>query len=223
MGAMLSRFLMCCNTEHDGNGSELKVVQLTSDVLERPMVQPTHSLTQQDASWTPRTNSPNGRSRSVPSTPQQRHFKESIQLPKLRRYPVPPGFTSDDPEDLRRVELLRTYQEFVLDLHQGLHMTQLTANQEYSDIHCQLLEDLQTLKVDQSSGCIIEFPLTAVSKVYRIVKNDDRWYSTGTLPLTNAVHIVVVEFMRRKLAFVLNDMVAAQRFLMCIELLIRRA
>merc|ERR1711862_1019273 len=79
---------------------------------------------------------------------------------------------------------------------------------------------------------IIEFPLTAVSKVYRIVKNDDKWYSAGSLngptpmpplPLANAEHIVVVEFMRRKLAFVFNEIVAAQSFLMCMELLIRRA
>uniref|UniRef100_A0A7S2MBG6 Uncharacterized protein n=1 Tax=Alexandrium andersonii TaxID=327968 RepID=A0A7S2MBG6_9DINO len=126
---------------------------------------------------------------------------------------------------------MRCYREFVLDLHRGMHLTQLSATQEYSDIHCQVLEDLQTLKVDQGSGCIIEFPLSAVSKVYRIVKNDESWHSAGSLtgptpipplPLSNAEHIVVIEFMRRKLAFVFLDIAAAQRFLMCIELLIRR-
>jgi hypothetical protein len=140
--------------------------------------------------------------------------------------------SADDPEDLRRQELLRVYQDFVIELHKGLHMTQLTSHQDYSDIHCQILEDLQTLNVDQGNGCIIEFPLSAVSKVYRIVKNDDKWYSAGSLngptpmpplPLSNAEHIVVVEFMRRKLAFVFNEIEAAQRFLMCMELLIRRA
>merc|ERR1712093_714141 len=87
-------------------------------------------------------------------------------------------------------------------------------------------------KLDQSNGRIIEFPLTGVSKVYRIVKNDDKWYSAGSLtgasavpplPLSNAEHIVVVEFMRRKLAFVFKEMAHSQRFLMCMELLIRRA
>lgn len=181
---------------------------------------------------TPRSGCKGDRPKTSPITPRQRNFKERIKLPKLRRYPVPPGCSSDDPEEQRREELLRVYQEFVLDLHKGIHMTQLTSNQDYSDIHCQILEDLQTLKVDQGSGCIIEFPLSAVSKVYRIVKNDDKWYSAGSLtgptpmpplPLSNAEHIVVVEFMRRKLAFVFSDMGAAQRFLMCIELLIRRA
>merc|ERR1719321_2505265 len=113
-----------------------------------------------------------------------------------------------------------------------MHLTQLTVSQEYSDIHCQLHDDLQTLKVDQGSGCIIEFPLSAVSKSYRIVKNDNKWFSAGSLsgptplpplPLSNAEHIVVVEFLRRKLAFVFNEMAPAQNFLMCMELLIRRA
>lgn len=199
------------------------------------MAQPVHLLTQQDSfdmTVTPRTACKGDRPRTTPITPRQRSFKERIRLPKLRRYPVPPGCSTDDPEEHRREELLRAYQEFVLDLHKGIHMTQLTSNQDYSDIHCQILEDLQTLKVDQGSGCIIEFPLSAVSKVYRIVKNDEKWYSAGSLtgptpmpplPLSNAEHIVVVEFMRRKLAFVFSDMAAAQRFLMCIELLIRRA
>lgn len=119
-----------------------------------------------------------------------------------------------------------------MDLHKGIYMTQLTSTQDYSDVHCQVLEDLQTLKVDQGSGCIIEFPLGAVSKVYRIVKNDDRWFSAGSLngpppmpplPLSSAEHIVVVEFMRRKLAFVFSEIQVAQHFLMCMELLIRRA
>merc|ERR1719343_519155 len=170
--------------------------------------------------------------RNSPITPRQRHFRDRISLPKLRRYPLPPSCSPDDPEEIRQEELQRVYTEFVLDLHRGIHMTQLTSNQDYSDIHCQILEDLQTLKVDQGSGCIIEFPLSAVSKVYRIVKNDDKWYSAGTLtgpspmpplPLSSAEHIVVVEFMRRKLAFVFSDIKVAQRFLVCIELLIRRA
>merc|ERR1712190_217683 len=85
-----------------------------------------------------------------------------------------------------------------------------------------------TMKLDQNNGRIIEFPLTNVSKVYRIVKTDDKWYADGT-PMPEAANsanneqIVVVEFMRRKLAFVFKDMQVSQRFLICMELLIRRA
>merc|ERR1712151_567332 len=116
------------------------------------------------------------------------------------------------------------YQDFVLELHTGTYLTQLTSSRDYSDIHCQLMEDLQTLKLDQSSGRIIEFPLSGVSKVYRIVRDDERWYKVAnTMPTAPSEHIVVVEFMRRKLAFVFDEALRAQRFLTCMELLIRRA
>lgn len=234
---MISSFLQCCNC-HDDGGAEFQVIQLSSDVMETvQLVPPVHLLTSQDSfdmTMTPRTaTSVKGdKSYGLPVTERQRTLKDRIVLPMMRRYPVPHSSKPEDPEELRRKELLKVYQEFVLDLHKGVHMTQLTSNQDYSDIHCQILEDLQTLNVDQGSGCIIEFPLMAVSKVYRIVKNDDKWYSAGSLtgptpmpplPLSNAEHIVVVEFMRRKLAFVFNEISSAQNFLMCMELLIRRA
>jgi len=233
--AMFSRFLDCCKCDDYATG-EFQVISLSSDVMEMEcaLSQPVHLLTSQDSfDVTPRANlSKADRSRGLPVTERQQSLKDRIKLPSMRRYPVPPSCQPEDSEEWRRCELLRVYQEFVLDLHKGMHMTQLNSNQDYADIHCQILEDLQTLNVDQGSGCIIEFPLTAVSKVYRIVKNDDKWYSAGSLigptpmpplPLSNAEHIVVVEFMRRKLAFVFNEVVTAQSFLMCVELLIRRA
>jgi len=232
----LSKFLHCCTAGTDGGaGGEVKVVQLSSDVMDFHVLPPVHLLTRQDSfdtTVTPGSSRKSEKARTLPMTPRQQNFKDRVRLPVLRRYPIPPGCSPDDPDEQRQNELLRMYQEFVLDLHKGVHMTQLTSNQDYSDIHCQILEDLQTLKVDQGSGCIIEFPLSAVSKVYRIIKNDDKWYSAGSLngptpmpplPLSNAEHIVVVEFMRRKLAFVFTEIIAAQGFLTCMELLIRRA
>jgi hypothetical protein len=141
----------------------------------------------------------------------------------LHTYPVPPGSSSSpsEPEEERKRKLLQMFQEFALDMHKGMYMTQLTSNRDYSDIHCQLMDDMQTLQLDQSNGRIIEFPLTGVSKVYRIVKSDDKWYSAGSQLIGE--HIVVVEFMRRKLAFVFKELNASQRFLMGMELLIRRA
>jgi len=140
-------------------------------------------------------------------------------------------------------------------LHQGLHMTQLTPSQDYSDLHCQILDDLQTLKVELDSGCIVEFPLCQVSKVYRMCKSEDkpcpggrspicsaRWGTPRGVPTrassgvpnstistapteqaTGGEHIVVTEFTRRKLAFVFDDVPAAQHFYLCIELLVRWA
>lgn len=236
---MLNKFLKCCQGTHECSSpcsgtDELKVISLTSDVMEAQLVQPVHLLTRQDSFDLTAALGTDPKGLQYPEkrktnliTPRQKSFKDRLRLPQMRRYPVPPHCSPDDAEDYKRTELLRMYQEFGLDLHKGVHMTQLTANQDYSDIHCQILEDLQTLKVDQGSGCIIEFPLCAVSKVYRIVKNEDKWYSAASpsaaLPLSNAKHIVVVEFVRRKLAFVLAEIVSAQCFLLCMELLIRRA
>mmetsp|Transcript_65268 Transcript_65268/g.202297 ORF Transcript_65268/g.202297 Transcript_65268/m.202297 type:complete len:183 (+) Transcript_65268:102-650(+) len=127
--------------------------------------------------------------------------------------------------------LARAYEDFVLELHKGMRLTQLTAGREHSEVHVQLLLDAQTLQVDQGSGCLVEFPLEAVSRVYRVVCNDDRWYGAGSLlgpaplpplPLSSAEHIVVVEFDRRRLPFVFQDMAESQRFFVCADLLCRR-
>lgn len=165
---------------------------------------------------------------STPITPRRKELKDSLQLPTLHHYPAPPGVGPEASEEAKQQKLLETYQDFVLDLTVGMYLTQLTSNRDYSDIHCQLMEDLMTLKLDQCNGRIIEFPLTSVSKVYRIVKNDDKWNANNDKvqvpPLSlQTEHIVVVEFMRRKLAFVFDEILTSQRFLMCMELLIRRA
>lgn len=163
----------------------------------------------------------------APITPRQRDIRDGLQLPKLQMYPVPPNCGPGDTEEERKRKLLQMYQEVALDLHTGMYLTQLTADRDYSDIHCQLMEDMTTLKLDQSNGRIIEFPLTNVSKVYRIVKNEDKFYTPGTAvpndKLGKSEHIVVVEFLRRKLAFVYKEVQIAQRFMLCMELLIRRA
>lgn len=233
----------CCTTACDQASTDLtwigdsnrirgspytsEIVQLNTDFPDTPLAPPVHLLTQRDA-----LDITVQKLAEQNHTPRLQGFRDGVRLPLLRRYPVPPGCSPDDSEDFRRSELLRVYQDFTVELYKGVHMTQLGVNQDYSNIHCQILEDLQTLKVDQGSGCIIEFPLSAVSKIYRIVKNDNRWFKAGSLtgpspmpplPLSNAEHIVVVEFMRRKLAFVFSDMDQAHRFLMCMELLIRRA
>jgi hypothetical protein len=222
----------CCSStgcDRDGPG-ELQVQLSTEDShITRHLITAPDSL---DTTFTPRSFSnvslySNKGSRVMPMTPRQVELKNQLELPLLHTYPVPPNCSPEEPEEDKKRKLLDMYQEFALDLHTGMYLTQLTSNRDYSDIHCQLMEDMLTLKLDQSNGRIIEFPLTGVSKVYRIVKNDDKWYSAGStvpgLPSSNTEHIVVVEFMRRKLAFVFKELQVSQRFLMCMELLIRRA
>lgn len=233
LSARVEWLLQCCSCRGpDGNSGMEEQVHLSSDpsdVIQRHLITRTDSF---DITFTPRgaVASNSLPAKATPMTPRQRDLKDRLELPVLHQYPVPPNCGADEDDEMRHQKLLSTYQDFALDLHTGMYLTQLTSNRDYSDIHCQLMEDLQTLKLDQSNGRIIEFPLTGVSKVYRIVKSDDKWYDAGSgpqpvpiLPFSNAEHIVVVEFMRRKLAFVFKEIQASQRFLMCMELLIRRA
>jgi hypothetical protein len=161
---------------------------------------------------------------SMPITPRMKELRQQLQLPVLQKYPSLPGVAEDIPEEARQKRLLEMYQEFVLELHAGTYLKQLTSARDCADIHCQLMEDLQTLKLDQCSGRIIEFPLCSVSKVYRIVRDENKWYRNHIDdPYAPVEHIVVVEFMRRKLAFMFSEASKALRFLTCMELLIRHA
>lgn len=233
----------CCKRTWE---QDPKVIQISSDVMDgHSPSQPVHALTSPDAYIS-------GGECSVPPigpldavvdrfpadggsclpalTPRQQTLKERVRLPPMLRYPVPQDCSEDDPEEVRSDHLLRIFQDFVLDMHKGVYMTQVNAHDEYADIHCQLQDDLQILKVDQGSGCLVEFPLTAVTRIYRLVRNEGKDFSTGSsmgptplppLPLHSAEHIVVVEFMRRKLVLVFAAMPEAQSFIMCLELLVR--
>jgi len=222
----------CSCTGCEGSGSQADgQISLTTEAS-GGMRQPLTRGDSLDITFTPRplgNEEGNGSlsGSSMPITPRQRDIRDGLQLPRLSMYPVPPNCGPEDSEEDRRRKLLQMYQEVALDLHTGMYLTQLTADRDYSDIHCQLMEDMTTLKLDQSNGRIIEFPLTNVSKVYRIVKNDDKFYTPGTVVPSEkgakSEHIVVVEFLRRKLAFVYKEVAVAQRFMICMELLIRRA
>ncbi|CAK9068835.1 unnamed protein product [Durusdinium trenchii] len=232
--SLMSFFPFCYAENTASTSSETKVVSLRAD-LEGTSPPFAHDLAEHDCiDTTVGPNGPNGtafRNRRLVHmenvmTPRQHHFKEAVQLPKLLRYPsLPKDFTLEEgnEEYQEREVLLQLFREFALDMNRGRYLTQLGSNQDYSVIHCQVMDDLQTLKVDQGNGCIIEFPLTGVSKVYRIVKTDERLTSMSSTPAQNIEHIVVVEFMRRKLAFVFTEVQEAQRFLLCMELMIRRA
>jgi hypothetical protein len=204
--AMLTKrlewFLFCCRRETHNGQPELQV--LSSDTGQRP--EQIRALSQADSfdiTFTPRA----GLGATVveatrpPITPRQKEMRDQLQLPELPQYPLAPGVTATDSEETRHQMLLEMYQEFALELHAGTFLRQLTSTRQYANIHCQLMEDLQTLKLDQSSGRIVEFPLSGVSKVYRIVRDDDKWrYTTPSSGVSVAI-----------------------RFLTCIELLTRRA
>jgi len=164
-------------------------------------------------------------SKGVPTTPRQQMLSDRLVLPVMELYPVPPGCNPHAQEDEKRRQLLEMYQAFALEMHRGMYLTQLMADLSYQDIHCQLMEDMATLKLDQSNGRIIEFPLSNVSNTYSLTKVAGKWYPADKSQQASpkSEHVVVVVFSKRKLAFVFQDQFACSRFMTCFELLIWRA
>lgn len=162
----------------------------------------------------------------------QREIKARLLLPKMLRFPLAnegllPAVVGHDVDEQDKSKILeQVWQAFALDLHAGVCMTQINQFDDYSDIHLQLQDDLCTLTVDQGCGEMVEFPLTAVTRIYRIVRNegaqriDER---DSTMVADGAEHIVVLEFMRRKLVLVLDTVRDAKSFIMSMELLVRFA
>lgn len=157
-------------------------------------------------------------------TMKQRSLRDKLEIPKSS-----PGSSSEAPESREAKDqmLLKKYREFTLELHAGKFLTQFTANQDYTDVHCQLTDDLETLKLDEHNGCIVEFPLSAVAKMIHIVKNDNRWHGAG-LEMSDVLppcseHLVIVDFQHRKLVFVFAEDREANRFMTCMQLLVRRS
>lgn len=105
------------------------------------------------------------------------------------------------------------------------YLSQLTSIKEKRLTHVQLLDKNRVLALHQGSGRIIEFPLVSVSRIYRISNTA----MTGGTPRSTSSsgdevsHIIILEFLERKLAFHFGDAVASQRFLVCMELLVRKA
>jgi len=161
-------------------------------------------------------------------TQRQQKLCDNIEIPGVNttRSAFPP-LCAEETEEARIQRLLDVYQKFTLELHTGQYLMHLSTDFQYNEIHCQLTEDLRTLKIDQSDGNIIEFPLTAVSQLRRLVTSGRKWYGVGVfteehMPI-DIEHVVIVEFIQHKLPFVFKDNNEAHRFQICMELLIRSA
>jgi hypothetical protein len=136
---------------------EPSVSVLSADDSQVPEIW-THPITQPDAfdiTYAPRLQ---GGFQQHRLTPRQRDLRNQLELPMLATYPLPPNAKITDSDEEKQWKLLEMYREFVLDLHTGMFLRQLTSNTTCSEIHCQLCEDLQTLKLSMSSGNIVEFP-----------------------------------------------------------------
>lgn len=75
------------------------------------------------------------------------------------------------------------------------------------------MDDLTTIKLDDGNGKIIVFPLPAVSTVSRGLRKTQR------VP----EHLVIMEFMRRKLKFAFMSEQDTELFATCMKLIISKA
>eukprot|EP00812_Abedinium_dasypus_P009748 NODE_3415_length_789_cov_331.927793.p1 GENE.NODE_3415_length_789_cov_331.927793~~NODE_3415_length_789_cov_331.927793.p1 ORF type:complete len:209 (-),score=45.73 NODE_3415_length_789_cov_331.927793:161-718(-) len=159
-------------------------------------------------------------------TPRQRSVMDKLEIPPLSLCPEFGLFRADESAEAHHNRVLATYREFAFNMYTGAHLTLLTPAGDYCDAHCQLIEDLQVLKLDQNNGRIIEFPLAAVSKLSGARLHSSRMATNvdgTTQQPADAGHAVFLAFSRRRLVFTFREFRDAKSFKMWMELLVARA
>lgn len=159
---------------------------------------------------------------------EQQNLHDHLELPLLDSRPVLPDCLCDSSHEQSENTLLKMYKAFAIKWQAGSHVKQVYENHVCSDSHMQLMENLMILKLDQNSGCIIEFPMRNVSKVYRMVKYGKRWRDAHAPPPVSekmralAQQVVIIEFMKQKIAFMFPTLPEALNFSICFGLLVKR-
>jgi len=148
----------------------------------------------------------------VAMTPRREEILELLGIPISRTKPAK-EVRALYGDEKRHWQMIAACQEFTLNLHAGMYLTYLTNTGEREDIHCQLMDDLTTIKLDDGNGKIIVFPLPAVSTVSRGLRKTQR------VP----EHLVIMEFMRRKLKFAFMSEQDTELFATCMKLIISKA
>jgi len=160
-------------------------------------------------------------------TARQRHIHSNVTIPEYDEYPSPPGIpdAKEYSEEEKKGMLNEMYKSFIVQLHRGVVLRQLVSAKDCSEIHCQLLDDFATLKLDQNCGRLIEFPLSAISKVYVVIRQSFKNKVLVVTPLGLPVleHVVVVDFSKRKLAFLFSEAIKAETFRLCMEMMAKQA
>jgi len=159
------------------------------------------------------------------ATPQQRKILKKLGEPSPSVLSELLRSDRTQSVDQNRCSHLReVYFVFTLHLHSGMYLMQFFANASYGKNHHQLTDDLDTLKVDPLDGRIVEFPLSAISRLGRFVKlNTQGTGSKAPSSPRRPEHIVIVEFTTNMLVFVFNTPDMASCFLLCMALLALRA
>jgi len=202
-----------CAAHEDGSGTE---ITLDVDMERLPSITTTSSL------------------RSLPmmsmsSTVSFNHqdWQDYLELPLMDTFP------SDASIKLQQEELLKSCREFAIKWQAGSSLKQIISNDTCLDSHVQLMEDLMAVRIDQSSGLVIEFPLRNVSKVYRMVKYKKWWRSPNVKFVMEehvkklAQHVVIIEVedvkhgKHTKIAFAFPTPEESLNFSNCFSLLLK--
>eukprot|EP00811_Abedinium_folium_P000895 NODE_10821_length_1326_cov_7.391159.p1 GENE.NODE_10821_length_1326_cov_7.391159~~NODE_10821_length_1326_cov_7.391159.p1 ORF type:complete len:323 (+),score=55.07 NODE_10821_length_1326_cov_7.391159:69-1037(+) len=109
-------------------------------------------------------------------TKKQLELRSRLKLPTPEMCCGEPLLAGETTEGRHRW-LLDMYQDFAFELYEGMFLKQLRTDICSDRVHCQLVDDLETLKLDFEDGCIIEFPLSAVSQVRHLLRHESKWYS----------------------------------------------
>jgi len=112
------------------------------------------------------------------------------------------------------------------NLYTGAYLMQLMADGTFSEMHFQLVDDLKVLKLDQGNGCIVEFPLSLVTRVQEAVQLGGIMYRPGPklpncLP-PDTLHITTIYFPRHRLVFGFRNGKEGSAFKTCMEFLVKR-
>lgn len=174
-------------------------------------------------------------------TPRQRELYDKSELPELTTYPAPPGHPNAEEltDATKKVLLQKLFKDFIVDMNTGMFLSQYTSTREKTVTHCQLMDDCRTLKMDQNTGRLIEFPLQGVKHIYVVVRavspsvherssicrlsNNQKNLDGSDYEVEEGYeYIVVVVFERRKLAFAFDDRIRADRFQLCMQMLAKK-
>eukprot|EP00392_Amoebophrya_sp_AT5.2_P000760 g761.t1 len=149
---------------------------------------------------------------------------------------LPRKTSEDELRTEKRKVLLGMYRDFVAQtvLHGGATLDRVSSGgQSYYQRKPVVVslaassprepDDIKYLRLDESDGRLVEFPLRAISDIYRLQKQNlnlnTQQRSVDSFSFVD--NIVVVEFLKRKLAFAFADSQQCQKFIACLNCVIK--
>jgi len=178
-------------------------------------------------------------------TPRQKRFHNKVKLPDrlLDECNIPESavLPKEGTREEKLDELNKIYKKFVLSLNRGIVLKQVITTRSYADIHCQLMDDMINLTINQGSGVLVLISLDSVSGLDFYVQRPSIYAEAATvtrntsstnplvpsLRLNSADYLVIMKFAvdgykERKIVFVFHNERKGTTFKLCMELLVEQ-